>query len=77
VITDQPLPQVVFKGKQIEEPYTVSLLTGASRNFDEVSDSFKRFFSHYSIIFTSNCNSIEHDLPPLFCLVGLIYSLVK
>jgi hypothetical protein len=37
VITDQPLPQVVFKGKQIEEPYTVSLLTGASRFFDEFS----------------------------------------
>lgn len=29
MITEQPLPQVVFKSKPLEDPYTVVLFTGA------------------------------------------------
>lgn len=36
-IMEQPLPQILFKGKQIEEQYTLCLLTGTTQNFDGVS----------------------------------------
>eukprot|EP01125_Pyxidicula_operculata_P019847 TRINITY_DN721_c4_g2_i2.p1 TRINITY_DN721_c4_g2~~TRINITY_DN721_c4_g2_i2.p1 ORF type:complete len:724 (+),score=272.31 TRINITY_DN721_c4_g2_i2:304-2172(+) len=38
VITEQPLPHVMFKGKMMEGSYTVSLLTGASDHFSHISE---------------------------------------
>ena len=35
-IMEQPLPQILFKGKQIEEQYMLCLLTGTTQNFDGV-----------------------------------------
>lgn len=32
LITEQPLPQVVFKGKVVEDPYVVSLITAAHQD---------------------------------------------
>jgi hypothetical protein len=37
-IMEQPLPQILFKGKQIEEQYTLCLLTGTTQNFDGFSE---------------------------------------
>ena len=36
VITEQPLPQVLFKGKQLDNPFIVKLLTGTSNYLEQV-----------------------------------------
>ena len=36
-ITEQPLPMVITKGKPLEEPVVVKLLTGASVNIQSIS----------------------------------------
>eukprot|EP01104_Vermistella_antarctica_P009773 TRINITY_DN2544_c0_g3_i1.p1 TRINITY_DN2544_c0_g3~~TRINITY_DN2544_c0_g3_i1.p1 ORF type:complete len:626 (+),score=148.06 TRINITY_DN2544_c0_g3_i1:559-2436(+) len=38
VITDQPIPQVTFKGKILEDDYTVELLTGAGVELEVTSN---------------------------------------
>ena len=37
VIEDQPIPQVTFKGKSLEDNYTVRLLSGAAVQYQNIS----------------------------------------
>jgi hypothetical protein len=37
VITEQPLPQVVFKGKMVEDAYSVLLITAAYQDIQALS----------------------------------------